>query len=304
MSESGDGSILDQLRIPYDKIKMLNRIELGFSFGYGTVFEGELADKRVAFKKLNIRVFAGDKKSKLLAEILKLSQFRHPNIVSLLWYCDEKSEMILVYEYVAHGNLYERMRAGKQITAIQRLKICLDAARGLHYLHTRVDPTTPDHIGIVHGNIKLSNILLNSDIKSSTFEAKVSGFGFKKYGVLSLPPTSWGEATYTKEFDVYTFGALLLEVLNGNSHMADPYDNGCDARALHASLVELLPKMMHRKDLGRLVHNDIKNEIKKESLETYANIANQCLTKNPHERPKMAEVVKELEKALRLQVTF
>ncbi|MFS7902120.1 putative protein kinase RLK-Pelle-SD-2b family [Helianthus anomalus] len=147
MSGTGDG--LDHLRIPYDKIKFV-------------------ALKQFKFNNL-------DKiKPQLLAEILSISRCgQHLNLVALLGFCDENhNQIILVYEYVASGNLGGTIM--ERLTSIERLEICLGAAHGLCHLHTGVDAATS---GIVHGNIKFSNILLNSNANSSKFEAKVSSFG-------------------------------------------------------------------------------------------------------------------------------
>ncbi|KAL8215497.1 hypothetical protein R6Q57_022334 [Mikania cordata] len=282
MSETGDG--LDHLRIPFDKIKFGKKLEVE---GYGTVFEGECDGQRVALKQLNITNLANIK-PQLLAEILTISRFRqHPNLVALLGFCDDKSnEIILVYEYVASGNLADKMR--KRLSTIQRFEICLGAARGLDYLHTGVDSTTP---GIVHGNIKLSKILLNSD--SSKFEAKVSSFGLSK----SVPgkAVDEGAAKATKESDVYAFGVLLLEVLCGVSELVDTDDYQ------ERHVTELVPKKMQQNKLQKIVHRDIRREIKPEALETYVKIACRCLMEEP---PQMAQVVEELEKALRLQAGY
>nr|GEU32865.1 tyrosine-protein kinase, non-receptor Jak2 [Tanacetum cinerariifolium] len=139
-----------------------------------TLFEGEYNNQQVALKRLNITNL-NNIKPKLLDEILTVARFqKHPNVVALIRFCEEKSnEIILVYEYVRSGNLADKM--SKHLNAIQRLEICLDAARGHEYLHTGVDKSTP---GIVHGHIKLSKIMLNSEPKSSRFKEKVSGFGF------------------------------------------------------------------------------------------------------------------------------
>lgn len=290
MTENEDG--LDYLRIPYEKIKFGKKLEVQ---GYGTVYEGEFDDQRVALKQLNITNL-GNVKPKLLGEILTISRFRqHPNLVALLGFCDEKSnEIILVYEYVSSGNLADKMR--KRLTTIQRLEICLGAARGLDYLHTGVDATTP---GIIHGNIKLSKILLNSDSNSSKFEAKVSSFGLSKIlpGQAQKILESADEVTVrvTKESDVYSFGVLLLEVLCGVPELVDTDDYQ------ERHVTELVPKRLEQNNLRKIVHFDIRKEIKTESLETYAKIACQCVLKSPEERPSMAQVVEELEKALRLQ---
>ncbi|XP_023744339.1 uncharacterized protein LOC111892523 [Lactuca sativa] len=288
MSENGDG--LDYLRIPFEKIKFGKKLE---GHGYGSVFEGEFGDRRVALKQLNITNL-GNIKPKLLGEILTISQFRqHPNLVALLGFCDERSnEIILVYEYVANGNLADKMR--KRLNTIQRFEICLGAARGLDYLHTGVNSTTP---GIVHGHVKLSKILLNSDSNSSKFEAKVSSFGLSKIvpGKAQKDPEDEVNEKPTKESDVYSFGVLLLEVLCGVSELVDTDDY----QERHVS--ELVPKRLEQDKLRKIVHFDIRREIKTEALETYAKIACQCVMENPETRPTMTRVVEELEKALRLQ---
>ncbi|KVH93986.1 Protein kinase, catalytic domain-containing protein [Cynara cardunculus var. scolymus] len=293
MTENEDG--LDYLRIPYEKIKFGKKLEVQ---GYGTVFEGEFDDRRVALKQLNITNL-GNVKPTLLAEILTISRFRrHPNLVALLGFCDEKiNEIILIYEYALSGNLADKMR--KRLTTIQRLEICLGAARGLDYLHTGVDATTP---GITHGNIKLAKILLNSDSNSSKFEAKVSSFGLSKIlpgqaqKILESTDTA-DEVTerVTKESDVYSFGVLLLEVLCGVPELVDTDDYQ------ERHVTELVPKRLEQNKLRKIVHFDIRKEIKTESLETYAKIACRCVLKSSEERPSMAQVVEELEKALRLQ---
>ncbi|MFS7991270.1 putative protein kinase RLK-Pelle-WAK family [Helianthus anomalus] len=280
MSGTGDG--LDHLRIPYDKIKFGKILE---SQGYLTVSEGEFCDQRVVlkqFKFINLDII----RPQLLAEILTVSRFRqHPNLVALLGFCDENhNQIILVYEYVASGNLGGTIMG--RLTSIQLLEICLGAARGLCYLHTGVDAATS---GIVHGNIKFSNILLNSNANSSKFEAKVSGFGFSKI----MPGISHKTEKPKKESDVYSFGVVLLEVLCGASKLLD-MDEIMDQRI---PVSKLVPKKMKQNKLRETVHINIRTE----ALDTYAAIACQCVMENPDARPQMAQVVEELEKALGLQ---
>lgn len=276
MSETGDG--LDELRIPYEKIKFGKKLE---TQGYGSVLEGEYNDQRVALKQLNITNLANIK-PKLLAEILTISRFRkHPNLVALLGFCDDKSnEIILVYEYVSGGNLEDKMR--KRLTTIQRFQICLGAARGLQYLHNHP---------LVHGNIKLSKILLSK----YDHVAKVCGFGLSKIvpgkKVLVVDGDS---SSSSSSSDVYSFGVLLLQVLCGVSEIVDTDDYQ------ERHVTELVPKKMQH-ELRKIVHRDIRKEIKTEALDTYAKIACQCVVEDPNSRPKMDQVVEQLEKALRLQ---
>ncbi|KAI7730592.1 hypothetical protein M8C21_030152, partial [Ambrosia artemisiifolia] len=176
----------------------------------------------------------------------------------------------------------------------QRHQICLGAARGLEYLHSG-DESVNSNPCIIHGNLKLSKILLNNDAVSSNFEAKVSGFGLPKLlpGHVEIGPRT--PEKLTKESDVYSFGVILLEVLCGVPELVDTDDYQ------ERHVAELVPKRLEQNMLRKIVHFDIRDEITTESLETYAKIACQCVRENPEERPTMSEVVIELEKALRLQ---
>ncbi|KAM0020882.1 putative protein kinase RLK-Pelle-LRR-I-1 family [Helianthus debilis subsp. tardiflorus] len=280
---------LERLRIPLEEIKFGQKIDFR---GYGTIFEGEYRHQQVALKRLNITNLHNIK-PKLLSAILTIYRFRqHPNLVALIGFCDESNkEVVLVYEYVSGGNLSDKM--SKHLTAIQRLQICHGAARGLEYLHSD---------DVIHGNIRLSKILLKSDSNSSNFEAKVSGFGLPKLlpGQVEIVPKSMDPAyaatgKLTKESDVYSFGVLLLEVLCGVPELVDTDDYQ------ERHVTELVPKRLEQNMLRKIVHFDIRDEITTESLETYARIACWCVVKNPEGRPTMPEVVVELEKALRLQ---
>nr|GEZ99447.1 protein kinase, ATP binding site-containing protein [Tanacetum cinerariifolium] len=74
-----------------------------------------------------------------------LSQYRHDNIVSLLGFCDDCGEKILVYDYASKRSLDFYLN-DEDLTWVQRLEICIGAARGLAYLHNPAD--------IVYDNIK------------------------------------------------------------------------------------------------------------------------------------------------------
>nr|GEX49967.1 putative serine/threonine/dual specificity protein kinase, catalytic domain-containing protein [Tanacetum cinerariifolium] len=151
-------------------------------------------------------------------EVKMLSRVRHGHLVSLIGYCNEFNEMLVVYEYISGGNLAKRLHKvdGKSIRTplswIERLKICIGAARALDYLH----------IGT-----RVKNIIIYRDVK----KAKVSDLGLSKIGPIDQSYThvstdvkgSFGylDLNYfmtrrlTRKFDVYSFGFLLLEILCG-----------------------------------------------------------------------------------------
>ncbi|KAG5538858.1 hypothetical protein RHGRI_019409 [Rhododendron griersonianum] len=121
--------------------------------GFGKVYRGLIKysgfTKTVALKRLNAESKQGA--GEFWTEVKMLSKLRHTHLVSLIGYCDELLEMILVYEYIGGGtlanHLYNPSATGSRksvspLTWEQRLTICIGAARGLHYLHA-VDVHTP-----------------------------------------------------------------------------------------------------------------------------------------------------------------
>ncbi|PWA45709.1 serine/threonine/dual specificity protein kinase, catalytic domain-containing protein [Artemisia annua] len=203
----------------FDESKVIGR------GGFGKVYAGELSHSQsgekslVAIKRLDHKYGQGD--PEFFKEIRMLSCYRHGNLISLLGFCCQGVEMILIYDYASRGSL-DRYLSSADLTWTQRLMICIDAAKGLSFLH---DPngTQPR---VLHCDIKSANILLDKNLT-----AKVSDFGLSKMGpanqqysllitcALGTPgycyPVFLETYSLTKESDVYSFGVVLLEILSG-----------------------------------------------------------------------------------------
>ncbi|GJT61814.1 protein kinase, ATP binding site-containing protein [Tanacetum coccineum] len=270
--------------------------------GFGEVYMGEIVHSMgksvVALKRLNRKHGQGD--PEFLMEIIMLSSHKHENIISLLGYCDECGERILVYEYASNECL-DKYLLSSELTWARRLNICIGAARGLMSLHNADGAQQR----ILHRDIKSSNILLDEN-----WNAKISDFGLSKLGpanqqitfVVSsnmagthgyCDPQYLKTGVLRKESDVYSFGVVLFEVLSGKVSTFDEYQDSDEPW-----LVRLVRKSCEQNTLDEVIHSTIKDEISSDSLKMFTTIACKCLKTESKDRPLMSEVVKALEDAL------
>ncbi|XP_071716043.1 receptor like protein kinase S.2-like isoform X2 [Rutidosis leptorrhynchoides] len=242
--------------------------------GFGKVYRGTITHGvtrlDVAVKRLDTTSNQGALEFR--AEVKMLSQLRHCHLVSLIGYCNDIQEMILVYEFMPHGSLEDHLhKLLAPLTWVRRLKICIGAAHGLAYLHTG---TGIKH-GVIHRDVKSSNILLDD-----TWAAKISDFGLSKIGPINQP------STYVN---------TIVKVL-------------CEKRAVDGSLDEdqwglasWAKESIKEGRLKQIVDPNISEKISPRCLKEFAQLAVDCSHSYPKHRPTMAQVIVTLEGILALQ---
>ncbi|KAG7972945.1 hypothetical protein I3843_07G206000, partial [Carya illinoinensis] len=263
------------------------------SGGYGKVFRGTLSTGQlIAIKRARADSLQGGHEFK--TEIELLSRVHHKNLVSLVGFCFEQREQILVYEYIQNGSLMDSL-SGKsefRLDWMMRLKVALGTARGLAYLHEHANPP------IIHRDIKSSNILLDVSLN-----AKVADFGLSKPKVDSerayvttqgyLDPEYYMTQQLTKKSDVYSFGVVMLELITARrpiergKYIVRVIKNAIDEAKDLYNLHEILDPAI---DLGT----------KLKGLEKFVKLSMRCVEESRAKRPTMSEVVKEIENIMQL----
>ncbi|KXG35463.1 hypothetical protein SORBI_3002G177600 [Sorghum bicolor] len=267
--------------------------------GFGVVYFGHLEDDtEVAVKMRSESSSHG--LDEFLAEVQSLTKVHHRNIVCLVGYCWEKNHLALVYEYMSQGNLYDHLRgkdaAAEALNWATRVRIVLEAAQGLDYLHKGCSPP------IIHRDVKSSNILLGQNL-----QAKVADLGLSKTyisdGHTHISATAAGTAGYmdpeyyftgrlTESSDVYSFGVVLLEAATGEPPLVPGQGH---------IVQRVKQRVSATGDVGSVADPRLGAAYDVNSMWKVVDTAMACTAESGAGRPTMAEVVAQLKDSLALE---
>ncbi|XP_074581024.1 putative LRR receptor-like serine/threonine-protein kinase At4g37250 [Curcuma longa] len=305
------------------------------------VYKAVLADGTALAVRRIGESSAFDRLKDFEAQVRGIAKFRHPNLLRLrgfYWGTDEK---LLIHDFASKGSLANVSFTKKLGSSVpshlnweSRLRVARGLARGLAYLHEKK---------ATHGNIKLSNVLLDSEM-----QPKIADFGLERLiygdggprlsasarlfgtkppvqlqsnsmelpspassGVTEISPRASTSATAAAalataaryqaperlknlkpnaKWDVYSFGALLLELLAGRALSEAEIGQGS---------VGFVAEERNR--ILKMADPTVRGEAegREEALLSCFRLGFACCAVTPHRRPSMKDAVQVLEKAVR-----
>jgi serine/threonine protein kinase len=264
------------------------------------VYRGSWKDTKIAIKvlKRNGSHDEGAKKS-FISEVRTLGSIQHMNLVRLLGYCIQGSKHMLVYEYMPNSSLDTLLNEDNRLDWDRRMCIIIGVAQGLAHLH-KCNPI------IVHLDIKPQNILLDQD-----YTPKLADFGLSKIldgkdeDVIQLASTStpgtFGyiapeihkkKKTSTKS-DLYSFGVLLIQLMNGSPFILD-------GNEVHIRKFIQWAQKVHMKENGfqqifNVVMDNSISGFDRNETKSFLQVSLQCIQKDPNQRPGIQEVLQLFE---------
>jgi len=266
--------------IPWEDITLGERIGLG---SYGEVYRGDWHGTEVAVKKFLDQDLTGESLEEFKSEVRIMKRVRHPNVVLFMGAITRAPNLSIVTEFLPRGSLYRLLhRPNNQLDVRRRLRMALDAARGMNYLH-KCSPV------IVHRDLKSPNLLVDknwvvkvcdfglSRMKLSTFLSSRSTAGTAEW----MAPEVLRNEPSDEKCDVYSFGVILWELCT----MQQPWGGMNPMQVVGAV------GFQHR----RL---DIPDDIDP----SVADIIRQCWQTDPRLRPSFAEIMAAL-KSLQKPIT-
>ncbi|XP_011074274.1 serine/threonine-protein kinase CTR1 isoform X1 [Sesamum indicum] len=270
---------MDWLEISWDELHIKERVGAG---SFGTVHRAEWHGSDVAVKVLTVQDFHDEQLKEFLREVAIMKRIRHPNVVLFMGAVTKRPHLSIVTEYLPRGSLFRlihRPAAGEILDQRRRLRMALDVAKGVNYLHRLTPP-------IVHWDLKSPNLLVDknwnvkvcdfglSRFKANTFISSKSVAGTPEW---MAPEFLRGEPSNEKS-DVYSFGVILWELVT----MQQPWSGLSPAQVV-----------------GAVAFQNRRPAIPPNTSPVLASLMESCWADDPAQRPSFSNIVDTLKKLLK-----
>ncbi|KAE9603823.1 hypothetical protein Lal_00001669 [Lupinus albus] len=270
---------MDWLEISWDDLRIKECVGAG---SFGTVHRAEWHGSDVAVKVLTVQEFEDDQMKEFLREVAIMKRVRHPNVVLFMGAVTKRPHLSIVTEYLPRGSLFRlihRPASGEILDHRRRLRMALDVAKGINYLHCLKPP-------IVHWDLKSPNLLVDKN-----WTVKVCDFGLSRFKADTFIPSKsvagtpeWmapeflrGEPTNEKS-DVYSFGVILWELVT----MQQPWSGLGPAQVV-----------------GAVAFQNRRLAVPQNISPSLASLMESCWADDPSQRPSFASIVDSLKKLLK-----
>ncbi|KAL4296796.1 hypothetical protein GQ457_12G020290 [Hibiscus cannabinus] len=328
LTKSGESTVFSfsydkAIEFPYNEVcdatsNFSSSLKIGQG-SYGSVYLGKIRGNDVAVKQMK-----NTKSKEFLSEINILCKVHHSNLPSSPFSCEFQIKLIgyaaggdslfLVYEYARNGALSDHLHGStgggyNPLGWTMRVRIALDAAKGLEYIHKHTKPF------YVHRDVKTSNILLDSSFRAKVslnvfcvVVSYISDFGLVKlldhspevgaavsrivgtFGYLS--PEYVRDGRVTTKTDVYAFGVVLMELLTGQPALRRDASPGNNRSIEHRTVVDyVLPALNDNENLMIKLTKCIDPNLTDYQKDSMALLSKDCVDDNWRQRPDMSGVV-------------
>ncbi|XP_047085851.1 probable protein kinase At2g41970 [Lolium rigidum] len=236
------------------------------------------------------------------AQLSVVSRLKSEHFTQMLGYCLELNNRIVLYEYATNGSLYDILHGkkgvqgaepGPALTWSQRARVALGAARGLEYLHEKVQPS------VIHRDVRSSNVLVfdGHDGKIADFnltnqspDTAARLHSTKVLGTLGYHAPEYAmTGCLTQKSDVYSFGVVLLELLTGRKPVDHTMPKG------QQSLVTWATPRLSEDKVKQCIDPKLNNDYPPKAVAKLAAVAALCVQYEADFRPNMTIVVKALQ---------
>ncbi|KAG6605338.1 Proline-rich receptor-like protein kinase PERK1, partial [Cucurbita argyrosperma subsp. sororia] len=262
--------------------------------GSSYVYRGRLPDgKEIAVKILKPSETV---LKEFVQEVEIIATSTHKNIISLLGFCLEDNNLVLVYDFLSRGSMEENLHGCKKdVNSFgwqERFKVAVGVAEALDYLHNCREEA------VIHRDVKSSNILL-----SENFEPQLSDFGLASWASSCLQitctdvagtfgylaPEYFMHGKVSDKIDVYAFGVVLLELLSGRKPISDNCPKGEESLVMWAK-----PILMEGK-VSQLLDPRLGSDYNHDQIGRMILAATLCIRRAPRHRPQISLVLKLLQ---------